>query len=64
MTLSTSEATSLGIFYLIGLNKGLFKSFSSIKKRYKMSNLYEPENKKYTVDYEKWKKAIKAIMEY
>ena len=64
MTLSTSEATSLGIFYLIGLNKGLFKSFNSIKKRYKMNSLYEPENIKYTVDYENWKKAIKAIMEY
>lgn len=62
-TISTSEATSLGIFYLVGLNKGLFKNIDEVDKCYKATNEYLPQ--KYDNDkYLRWKRAIKACMEY
>ncbi len=63
-TISTSEVTSLGIFYLVGLNKGLFKNLDEISKLYRSINEYNPDGTDYTLGYEKYKKAIKAVMEF
>lgn len=61
-TINTSEATALGIFYLVGLNKGLFKNLEETKKLYKNIRLYTPQDKKYfEYIYNRWQKAIKAI---
>ena len=60
-TLSISEATSLGVYYLVGLNKGLFKSLDEIKSHYKLRRTYNPNDIKYEIDYEKWQRAIKAV---
>ena len=60
-SISTSEATSLGVFYLVGLNKGLFKDLDEIKKNYKQKKSYRPRNIKYEIDYNKWNLAIKAV---
>ncbi len=64
-TISTSEATSLGVFYLVGLNKGLFNNLMDIKKHYKNSKLYVPKiNKDEKEKYDRWKKAVNACMEF
>lgn len=60
-SISISEATSLGVYYLVGLNKGLFKSLEDIKTHYKLKKSYKPLNNKYEIDYDKWRKAIKAV---
>ena len=60
-TLSISEATSLGVYYLVGLNKGLFKSLDEIKSHYKLRRTYKPIDTKYEIDYEKWQRAIRAV---
>lgn len=61
-TINTSEATALGIFYLVCLNKGLFKSLNDIKKFYKNIKLYKPRsNKDNEKLYSTWKKAILAL---
>ncbi len=62
--ISTSEATSLGICYLVSLNKGIVKSFEEIKERYKRTKLYKPKDTNYSVSYDKWKKACRLVMEY
>ncbi|HIT43650.1 TPA: hypothetical protein IAA91_02280 [Candidatus Avacholeplasma faecigallinarum] len=63
-TLSTSEATSLGAFYLVGLAKGLFKDFDDIKKLYKKNKIYKP--KLLTTDIDDkictWHKAIESLL--
>lgn len=64
-TISTSEATSLGVFYLVGLNQGLFPSLSAVKKLYKTAKIYTPTQDASLKDKEKqWKRAIKACMEF
>ena len=62
-TISTSEATSLGIFYLVGLNKGLFKNLDQIYNMYKCINEYKPI-KISEEGYLRFKKAVKASMEF
>lgn len=62
-TISTSEATSLGIFYLVGLNKGLFKDLDSVDNCYKATKEYLP-NKLDDSNYLRWKRAVKACMEF
>ncbi len=60
-TLSVSEATSLGVYYLVGLNKKMFKSLDDIKSHYKLKKTYKPTNTIYEIDYNKWLKAINAV---
>ncbi len=60
-TISISEATSLGVFYLVGLNKKLFKSLDDIKSHYKLKKTYKPLDNNYEIDYDKWHLAIKAV---
>lgn len=61
-TINTSEATALGIFYLVGLNTGLFKDLKETKRLYKNIRLYSPEDSEYSKKlYNRWQKAIKAI---
>ncbi|MGM9968763.1 MAG: FGGY family carbohydrate kinase [Anaeroplasma sp.] len=62
-TISTSEATSLGIFYLVGLNKKLFQNINQVKTLYKAIKQYNPD-RNYKPEYDKWKKAVKACMEF
>ncbi len=60
-SLSISEATSLGVYYLVGLNKGLFESLDDIKSHYKLKRSYKPLDNKYEIDHDKWHLAIKAV---
>ncbi|MGM9971464.1 MAG: FGGY family carbohydrate kinase [Anaeroplasmataceae bacterium] len=59
-TLSTSEATSLGVFYLVGINRGLFKNLEDIKKLYKAVNIYEVEDINLEEKQKVWKNALNA----
>ncbi len=65
-TISTSEATSLGVFYLVGLNKGLFKNFLEVKRLYKNVRTYTPKiyDEKLKEKERKWKRAITACMDF
>lgn len=61
--ISTSEATSLGVFYLVGLNRGVFQDLEEIKKLYKVSKSYTPvRNTTLKEKEEQWKKAIHACI--
>lgn len=61
-TLATSEATSLGVFYLVGLNRGLFKSLEEVTKNYKSVYTYQNEKMDLTRNEERWKNAIEACI--
>lgn len=63
-TLSTSEATSLGAFYLVGLAKGLFKVFDDIKKLNKKNKVYKPKLLTTDIDDKicNWHKAIESLL--
>lgn len=63
-TISTSEATSLGCFYMVGLNKGLFKNLDEIKKLHKYIKVYYPNQNRseFNRKYKKWNKALKATL--
>ena len=57
----SAEAPSLGVYYLVGLNKGLFNNLDDVKSQYKLKKSYEPSDNLYEIDYEKWKMAVKAV---
>lgn len=63
-TISTSEATALGCFYLVGLNTKVFTSLEMIKKLHKYIKVYNPEKKRdeFERKYHKWKKAVEATL--
>lgn len=63
-TISTSEATALGCFYLVGLNRGIFKDLSDIKKLHKYIKIYIPNQNRQEFErkYKKWHKAVEATL--
>ncbi len=66
MTISISEATSLGVFYLVGLNKGLFKNMKEVKKLYKSIHTYVPceFSKDLEEKQNRWTSAINACISF
>lgn len=62
-TIKTSEATALGVYYLVSLNTGIITSLDDIEKLYKPIKIYNPKMNVKDVEKikEKWAKAIKAI---
>ncbi len=64
-TISTVEATALGVFYLVGLSKGLFHDLEDIRKLYRAKECYLPQEIK-NLDFKtkRWKRAISACMEF
>lgn len=63
-TISTSEATALGCFYLVGLNNKIFNNLEEIKALHKYIKLYKPNRDRSHFDrkYKKWKKALAATL--
>lgn len=65
-TISTSEATALGCYYMVGLSVKLFEDLDSIKKLHRYIKEYNPALEKTILEekYKKWKKAVKATIEF
>lgn len=65
-TISTSEATALGAYYLVGLRTGLFKDFSDVKRFHKYIKVYNPNINRplFEKRYQKWKKALAATLSF
>ncbi len=63
-TISTSEATALGCFYLVGLNTKVFNNLDEIKMLHKYIKIYHPNQKRdeFNRKYQKWKKAVEATL--
>lgn len=63
-TISTSEATALGCFYMVGLNTKLFKNIDDIKMLHKYIKIYYPNQNRneFSRKYHKWKKAVEATL--
>lgn len=64
--ISVSEATALGVFYLVGLNKGLFRNLEDVKKLYRVGKTYYPKAYSEALKWKegKWKRAVYACIAF
>lgn len=65
-TISVSEATALGVFYLVGMNKGLFRNMEDVRRLYRVGKTYNPkgDNEALRLKEIKWKKAVRACIAF